>query len=104
MCVRTYTHFRVVVTSTFDRYMYICVIARNALPHFDHTSRAIMVKLTTDVIEKKCSQILIAKSLSKTMKKEELWKLTHLHMNDMFISSIVSYVGALDESCDRYLT
>ncbi|XP_032665826.1 protein phosphatase 1 regulatory subunit 42-like isoform X2 [Odontomachus brunneus] len=47
-----------------------------------------MVKLTTDVIERKCSQILTAKSLSKTMKKEELWKLTHLHMNDMFISTI----------------
>ncbi|EFN82713.1 protein phosphatase 1 regulatory subunit 42 [Harpegnathos saltator] len=47
-----------------------------------------MVKLTTDVIERKCSQILTTKSLSKTMKKEELQKLTHLHMNDMFISSI----------------
>nr|XP_012222283.1 PREDICTED: protein phosphatase 1 regulatory subunit 42-like [Linepithema humile] len=47
-----------------------------------------MVKLTTDVIEKKYSQILSSKSLSKTMKKEELWKLTHLYMNDMFINSI----------------
>ncbi|XP_014472076.1 PREDICTED: protein phosphatase 1 regulatory subunit 42-like [Dinoponera quadriceps] len=51
-----------------------------------------MVKLTTDVIERKCSQILTAKSLSKTMKKEELGRLTHLYMNDMFISSI----GSLD--------
>lgn len=50
-----------------------------------------MVKLTTDIIEKKCSQILTNKSLSKIIKKDELWKLTHLHMNDMFISSIVSY-------------
>lgn len=49
-----------------------------------------MVKLTTDIVEKKCSQILTGKSLSKTIKKDELWKLTHLHMNDMFISSIVS--------------
>ncbi|KYN06463.1 PREDICTED: protein phosphatase 1 regulatory subunit 42-like [Cyphomyrmex costatus] len=47
-----------------------------------------MVKLTTDIVEKKCSQILTSKSLSKTIKKDELWKLTHLHMNDMFISSI----------------
>jgi len=49
-----------------------------------------MVKLTTDIVERKCSQILTSKSLSKTIKKDELWKLTHLHMNDMFISSIVS--------------
>ncbi|KAG5326659.1 PPR42 phosphatase, partial [Pseudoatta argentina] len=47
-----------------------------------------MVKLTTDIVERKCSQILTSKSLSKTIKKDELWKLTHLHMNDMFISSI----------------
>ncbi|XP_039305733.1 protein phosphatase 1 regulatory subunit 42 isoform X2 [Solenopsis invicta] len=47
-----------------------------------------MVKLTTDIVERKCSQILTGKSLSKTIKKDELWKLTHLHMNDMFISSI----------------
>ncbi|XP_050447007.1 protein phosphatase 1 regulatory subunit 42-like [Cataglyphis hispanica] len=47
-----------------------------------------MVKLTTDIIERKYSQILTTKSLSKTIKKEELRKLTHLHMNDMFISSI----------------
>ncbi|EZA51092.1 Leucine-rich repeat-containing protein [Ooceraea biroi] len=47
-----------------------------------------MVKLTTDMVEKKCSQILTRKSLSKTMNKEDLWKLTHLHMNDMFISNI----------------
>lgn len=51
-----------------------------------------MVKLTTDIIERKYSQILTSKSLSKTIKKEELRKLTHLHMNDMFISSIVSYI------------
>ncbi|EGI62663.1 hypothetical protein G5I_09025 [Acromyrmex echinatior] len=48
-----------------------------------------MVKLTTDIVERKCSQILTSKSLSKTIKKDELWKLTHLHMNDMFISSIM---------------
>ncbi|KAL6441480.1 hypothetical protein ACFW04_003576 [Cataglyphis niger] len=47
-----------------------------------------MVKLTTDIIERKYSEILTTKSLSKTIKKEELRKLTHLHMNDMFISSI----------------
>ncbi|XP_072749591.1 protein phosphatase 1 regulatory subunit 42 [Anoplolepis gracilipes] len=47
-----------------------------------------MVKLTTNIIERKYSQILSSKSLSKTVKKEELQKLTHLHMNDMFISSI----------------
>ncbi|KAL6268859.1 hypothetical protein P5V15_001980 [Pogonomyrmex californicus] len=47
-----------------------------------------MVKLTIDIIEKKYSQMLNTKSLSKTTKKDELWKLTHLHMNDMFISSI----------------
>lgn len=51
-----------------------------------------MVKLTTDIIERKYSHILSNKSLSKTIKKEELRKLTHLHMNDMFISSIVSYI------------
>ncbi|XP_020294037.1 protein phosphatase 1 regulatory subunit 42-like [Pseudomyrmex gracilis] len=47
-----------------------------------------MVKLTTDIVERKCSQILTNKSLSKTIKKAELCKLTHLRMNDMFISSI----------------
>ncbi|KAH0945545.1 hypothetical protein HN011_010865 [Eciton burchellii] len=47
-----------------------------------------MVKLTTDIIERKYSQILTRKSLSKTINKEELWKLTHLHMNDMFINDI----------------
>lgn len=51
-----------------------------------------MVKLTTDIIERKYSQILTSKSLSKTIKKDELKKLTHLHMNDMFISSIVSNI------------
>lgn len=57
-----------------------------------------MVKLTTDIVERKCSQILTSKSLSKVMKKEEVWKLTHLHMNDMFISSIVSYIMCLIQS------
>ncbi|KAL0110768.1 hypothetical protein PUN28_014021 [Cardiocondyla obscurior] len=47
-----------------------------------------MVKLTTDIVERKYSQVLTTKSLSKTKQKNELWKLTHLHMNDMFISSI----------------
>lgn len=51
-----------------------------------------MVKLTTDIIERKYSQILTSKSLSKTIKKDELKKLTHLHMNDLFISSIVSNI------------
>ncbi|XP_012537049.1 protein phosphatase 1 regulatory subunit 42 [Monomorium pharaonis] len=47
-----------------------------------------MVKLTTDIVERKCSEILCGKSLSKTIKKDKLWKMTHLYMNDMFISSI----------------
>jgi len=55
-----------------------------------------MVKLTTDVIERKYFQILTRKSLSKTINKEELWKLTHLHMNDMFISNIVSYISSIN--------
>lgn len=55
-----------------------------------------MVKLTADIVERKCSQILTSKSLSKTIKQDELWKLTHLHMNDMFISSIVSYINLIN--------
>lgn len=71
-----------------------------------------MVKLTTDIIERKYSQILTSKSLSKTIKKEELQKLTHLHMNDMFISSIVSYIereryiyiyNIFSEQCNSFL-
>lgn len=57
-----------------------------------HIYFAVMVKLTTDIVERKYSKILTSKSLSKTIKRDELWKLTHLHMNDMFISSIVSYI------------
>lgn len=49
-----------------------------------------MVKLTAEYVEKKCSQIQLNKSLSKKIKKDELYGLTHLRMNDMFISSIVS--------------
>lgn len=55
-----------------------------------------IMKLTTDIIERKYSQILTSKSLSKTLKKDELWKLTHLHMNDMFISSIVSHINLIN--------
>jgi hypothetical protein len=55
-----------------------------------------MVKLTTDIIERKYSQILTRKSLSKTINKEELWKLTHLHMNDMFINDIVSHISLIN--------
>ena len=50
-----------------------------------------MVRLTTEYIERKCSQIQLNKSLSKKLRKDELYSLTHLRMNNMFISSIVSY-------------
>ncbi|XP_024890267.1 protein phosphatase 1 regulatory subunit 42-like isoform X2 [Temnothorax curvispinosus] len=68
-------------------HLYRPLVARSYSRSF-HIYLAIMVKLTTDIVERKCSQILTSKSLSKTIKKDELWKLTHLHMNDMFISSI----------------
>lgn len=89
----------------FDRYHYQCLIDRISQSHPLQTAThvvtflAIMVKLTTDVVEKKYSQILSSKSLSKTIKKEELWKLTHLYMNDMFINSIVSYIFQLYNLC-----
>lgn len=51
-----------------------------------------MVTLTTDYIERKCSQAQLNKSLSKKIKKVELYRSTHLRMNNMCISCIVSYV------------
>ncbi|XP_076629063.1 protein phosphatase 1 regulatory subunit 42 [Colletes latitarsis] len=50
-----------------------------------------MVRLTTEYIEKKCSQAQLSKSLSKKIKKEELYGLTHLRMSNMFISSIGNF-------------
>ncbi|XP_034174367.1 protein phosphatase 1 regulatory subunit 42 [Osmia lignaria lignaria] len=52
-----------------------------------------MVKLTAEYVEKKCSQIQLNKSLSKKIKKDELYGLTHLRMNDMFISSIGNFTA-----------
>lgn len=49
-----------------------------------------MARLTAQYIEKKCSQEQLNKSLSKKIKKDQLY-LTHLRMNNMFISNIVSY-------------
>ncbi|XP_014599019.1 PREDICTED: protein phosphatase 1 regulatory subunit 42-like [Polistes canadensis] len=49
-----------------------------------------MVKLTSKFIEKKYVQIR-SKSLSKANKKQELWKLTHLYMNGMFINEIGNF-------------
>ncbi|XP_043519493.1 protein phosphatase 1 regulatory subunit 42-like isoform X1 [Frieseomelitta varia] len=52
-----------------------------------------MVRLTTEYIERKCSQIQLNKSLSKKLRKDELYNLTHLRMNNMFISSIGNFVN-----------
>ncbi|XP_035731432.1 protein phosphatase 1 regulatory subunit 42-like isoform X3 [Vespa mandarinia] len=49
-----------------------------------------MVKLTSKFIEKKYAQVR-SKSLSKLNKKQELWKLTHLYMNGMFINEIGNF-------------
>lgn len=48
-----------------------------------------MVKLTSKFIERKYNQVRL-KSLNKPNKKQDLWKLTHLYMNGMFINEIVS--------------
>ncbi|XP_076174573.1 protein phosphatase 1 regulatory subunit 42 [Ptiloglossa arizonensis] len=50
-----------------------------------------MVKLTTEYIERKCSQAQLSKSLSKKIKKYELYGTTHLRMNNKFISSIGNF-------------
>ncbi|XP_076655190.1 uncharacterized protein LOC143360342 [Halictus rubicundus] len=50
-----------------------------------------MVRLTTEYIDRKCSQALLSKSLSKKIKKQELYNTTHLRMNNMFISSIGNF-------------
>nr|XP_033326962.1 protein phosphatase 1 regulatory subunit 42-like [Megalopta genalis] len=50
-----------------------------------------MVRLTTEYIEKKFSQALLSKSLSKKVKKRELYNTTHLRMNNMFISNIGNF-------------
>ena len=50
-----------------------------------------MVTLNTEYIERKCSQVQLSKSLSKKIKKDELYNLTHLRMNNMFISSIGNF-------------
>ncbi|KOC70095.1 Protein phosphatase 1 regulatory subunit 42 [Habropoda laboriosa] len=52
-----------------------------------------MVRLTAEYIEKKCSQIQLSKSLSKKIKKDQLYNITHLRMNNMFISSIGNCVN-----------
>ncbi|XP_060820282.1 protein phosphatase 1 regulatory subunit 42-like [Bombus pascuorum] len=52
-----------------------------------------MVRLTAEYIERKCSQMQLSKSLSKKVKKDELYSLTHLRMNNMFISSIGNFVN-----------
>ncbi|XP_046812836.1 protein phosphatase 1 regulatory subunit 42-like isoform X2 [Vespa crabro] len=49
-----------------------------------------MVKLTSKFIEKKYAQVR-SKSLNKSNKKQELWKLTHLYMNGMFINEIGNF-------------
>ncbi|XP_054003620.1 protein phosphatase 1 regulatory subunit 42-like [Hylaeus anthracinus] len=50
-----------------------------------------MVRLTTEYIERKCSQAQLNKSLSKKISKDELYGLTHLRMNNMFINSIGNF-------------
>ncbi|XP_031845088.1 uncharacterized protein LOC116432402 [Nomia melanderi] len=50
-----------------------------------------MVRLTTEYIDRKCSQMLLSKSLSKKVKKRELHNATHLRMNNMSISSIGNF-------------
>ncbi|XP_017891681.1 protein phosphatase 1 regulatory subunit 42-like [Ceratina calcarata] len=52
-----------------------------------------MVRLTAEYIERKCSQAQLQKSLSKRMSKGQLYGLTHLRMNNMFISSIGNFVS-----------
>ncbi|KAK2577341.1 hypothetical protein KPH14_003464 [Odynerus spinipes] len=52
-----------------------------------------MVKLTSKFIEKKCTQLKSSKSVSKTNKKQDLWKLTHLYMNGMFINEIGNFAA-----------
>ncbi|XP_043672306.1 protein phosphatase 1 regulatory subunit 42-like [Vespula pensylvanica] len=51
-----------------------------------------MVKLTSKFIEKKYAQVR-SKSLSTANKKQELWKLTHLYMNGMFINEIGNFAA-----------
>ncbi|CAK9820991.1 Protein phosphatase 1 regulatory subunit 42 [Anthophora plagiata] len=52
-----------------------------------------MVRLTAEYIEKKCSQVQLSKSLSKKIKKDQLCSITHLRMNNMFISSIGNFMN-----------
>ncbi|OAD62742.1 Protein phosphatase 1 regulatory subunit 42 [Eufriesea mexicana] len=52
-----------------------------------------MVRLTAEYIERKYSQMQLNKSLSKKVKKDQLHILTHLRMNNMFISSIGNFVN-----------
>ncbi|XP_043465047.1 protein phosphatase 1 regulatory subunit 42-like [Leptopilina heterotoma] len=47
-----------------------------------------MVKLTTALIERKCSETQSNKSLTKEIDKEHVKKLTHLFMNNKFITAI----------------
>ncbi|XP_061930133.1 protein phosphatase 1 regulatory subunit 42-like isoform X1 [Apis cerana] len=49
-----------------------------------------MARLTTQYIEKKCSQEQLNKALNKKIKKDQLY-LTHLRMNNMFISNISNF-------------
>lgn len=50
-----------------------------------------MVKLTAAYVEKKCSQTQSNKSLTKEIDKDHVRKITHLFMNNKFISTIVSF-------------
>ncbi|XP_076766577.1 uncharacterized protein LOC143433222 [Xylocopa sonorina] len=50
-----------------------------------------MVRLTAEYVERKCSQAQLNKSLSKKLTKDQLHGLTHLRMNNLFISSIGNF-------------
>ena len=51
-----------------------------------------MVLLNAAYVEKECSKTQSVKSLTKSIEKNHLKKITHLYMNDKFISAIVSFL------------
>lgn len=65
-----------------------------------------MVLLTASYVEKECSRTQSVKSLTKGLEKNHLKKISHLYMNDKFISAIVSIgiLNSLDRMFGMFLT